>query len=123
MSAEKDLPGSLQNQHCVELKKGTPALDDARIAELLPQLSGWTADPPPVGGPGGKRTLRKTFTFPDFVGSMAFLNKLAAVAEAEQHHPDFSVQYNRVDVSSWTHTVGGLSQNDFILAAKLDSLF
>jgi 4a-hydroxytetrahydrobiopterin dehydratase len=111
---------SLKDQHCVELKKGTPALGEARIAELLPQLAGWSAEPP---SPGQERALRKSFSFPDFVGSMAFINRLATVAEAEQHHPDFSVHYNRVDVSSWTHTVGGLSENDFILAAKLDSLF
>lgn len=111
---------SLKDQHCVELKNGTPALDEARIAALMPQLAGWTAEAPPAGGP---RTLRKSYQFADFVGAMAFVNKLAAVAEGEQHHPDFSVHYNRVDVSSWTHTVGGLSENDFILAAKLDSLF
>jgi 4a-hydroxytetrahydrobiopterin dehydratase len=111
---------SLKDQHCVELEKGTPALDEARIAALMPQLSGWTVDAPPAGGP---RTLRKRYEFADFAGAMAFVNKLAGVAESEQHHPDFSVHYNRVDVSSWTHTVGGLSENDFILAAKLDSLF
>jgi 4a-hydroxytetrahydrobiopterin dehydratase len=104
----------LKDQHCVELEKGTPALDEARIAALMPQLSGWTADAPAAGG---KLTLRKRYEFADFV------NKLAAVAEGEQHHPDFSVHYNKVEVSSWTHTVGGLSENDFILAAKLDSLF
>jgi 4a-hydroxytetrahydrobiopterin dehydratase len=111
---------NLKDQHCVELKQGTPALDEARIAALMPQLSGWAAEAAPRGG---HRTLRKQYEFADFEGAMAFVNKLAAVAEAEQHHPDFSVHYNRVDVSSWTHTVGGLSENDFILAAKLDSLF
>jgi 4a-hydroxytetrahydrobiopterin dehydratase len=52
---------------------------------------------------------------------MAFVGKMAAVAEEEGHHPDFCVHYNRVDVSVWTHTVGGLSENDFILASKLDA--
>jgi len=50
------------------------------------------------------------------------VNKMAAVAEAEQHHPDFSVHYREVTVTIWTHTVGGLSENDFILAAKIDAL-
>jgi len=109
----------LKDQHCVPIQKGAPALVDARIAELLPQVPGWTAEKP---APGEERALRKRFTFPDFLTAMAFLNKLAAVAEGEQHHPDFSVHYNRVDVAIWTHTVGGLSENDFILAAKLDNL-
>jgi 4a-hydroxytetrahydrobiopterin dehydratase len=110
---------NLKDQHCVPVQKGAPALGDGRIAELLPQVPGWTAAQPP---PGQERALRKRFTFPDFLAAMAFLNKLAAVAETEQHHPDFAVHYDRVDVSLWTHTVGGLSENDFILAAKLDSL-
>lgn len=114
------LQTGLKDRHCVPLEKGAPALKDARIAELLPQLAGWKADAP---GPGRPRTLRKEFSFPDFLGSIAFVNKLAALAEEEQHHPDLAIHYDRVEVSSWTHTVGGLSENDFILAAKLDSLF
>ena len=114
------LQTGLKDQHCVPVEKGAQALTDARIAELLPQLAGWEADSP---APGKPRSLRKQFCFADFLGAMAFVNKLGAVAEEEQHHPDFSVHYSRVDVSLWTHTVGGLSENDFILAAKLDSLF
>ena len=53
---------------------------------------------------------------------MAFIDKMAALAEEEQHHPDFCVHYSRVDVTLWTHAVKGLSENDFILAAKLDEM-
>lgn len=110
----------LKDEHCTEIAKGTPALDEGRIAALLPQLTGWQVAP---AGAGQHRTLSKRFSFTDFLGAMAFVDRLAALAEEEQHHPDFSVHYSEVDVSLWTHTVGGLSENDFILAAKLDSLF
>jgi len=65
--------------------------------------------------------LNRRFDFKDFVAAMAFVNRMAEVAEAEGHHPDFAVHYNRVDVTVWTHSVNGLSVNDFILASKLDA--
>jgi 4a-hydroxytetrahydrobiopterin dehydratase len=103
----------LAKQKCVPCGKGQPKLGDARVRELLSQLAGWD-------GQGDK--LRKTFTFKDFVTAMEFLNRVAEIAESEQHHPDFSVHYNKVDFTIWTHEVGGLSDNDFILAAKIDQL-
>jgi len=66
--------------------------------------------------------ITKQLVFKDFVSAMAFLDKLAVIAEAEGHHPDFCVHYNKVDVTLWTHSVGGLSENDFILAAKIDAV-
>jgi len=103
----------LAKRKCVELKQGHPKLGADQVRELLGQVSGWDAQ--------GDR-LKKTFTFKDFVTAMEFLNRVAEVAESEQHHPDFSVHYNKVDFLIWTHTVGGLSENDFILAAKIDTL-
>ena len=58
----------------------------------------------------------------DFKAAMAFVNRMAEVAEAEQHHPDFTVHYNQVDVEVWTHVAKGLTENDFILAAKINQL-
>jgi 4a-hydroxytetrahydrobiopterin dehydratase len=98
---------------CAPLEKGHPKLGADRVRQLSGQVSGWDAS-------GDK--LKKTFTFKDFVTAMEFLNRVAEVAESEQHHPDFSVHYNKVDFLIWTHTVGGLSENDFILAAKIDAL-
>jgi 4a-hydroxytetrahydrobiopterin dehydratase len=94
-------------------ENGRPKLGSGQLRELLGQLSGWDAQ-------GDK--LRKTFTFKDFVTAMEFLNRVAEIAESEQHHPDFAVHYNKVDFTIWTHDVGGLSENDFILAAKIDQL-
>jgi 4a-hydroxytetrahydrobiopterin dehydratase len=110
----------LSTKSCVPCEKGTPALADAAVTALLGEVVGWTAT---KAAPGKPRQLEKRFEFDDFLGSMAFLNRVAAIAEAEQHHPDFSVHYNKVDLSVWTHTVGGLSENDFILAAKIDGVF
>jgi 4a-hydroxytetrahydrobiopterin dehydratase len=105
------MPSNLVDRHAVPLKKGEPKLEPQRVQSLLGELPGWQAE--------GDR-LRKLFKFKDFVKAMAFLNSVAQIAESEQHHPDFAVHYNEVDFTIWTHTVGGLSENDFILAAKID---
>lgn len=105
---------SLAEKRCrVPLPKGTPALARAAANALAPEVSQWKV--------AGDR-LTRTFTFADFSAAMTFVNALATLAEAENHHPDFTVRYNKVDVSTWTHDVNGLSENDFILAAKLDRL-
>ncbi len=109
---------NLQNKHCRELAKGTPAMTDAEVSLLLPDVSGWSVD----RAPNGTLQLRRQFQFKDFLGAMGFVSRLALVAEREQHHPDFAVHYNKVEVTSWTHTVGGLSENDFMLAAKINAI-
>ena len=69
----------------------------------------------------GKK-IRHEFKFANFVQAMAFVNQVAAIAEEENHHPDLHIFYNRVVIELWTHAVGGLSENDFILAAKIEKL-
>jgi 4a-hydroxytetrahydrobiopterin dehydratase len=108
---------SLKEKRCVPCEGGTPALDDAATSKLLGQISGWAVEPE-----AGQARLRKRFQFVDFLAAMAFVDKMAALAEEEAHHPDFCVHYSRVDVTLWTHAVGGLSENDFILAAKIDAI-
>jgi 4a-hydroxytetrahydrobiopterin dehydratase len=91
-----------------------PRLTAEASARYLEQLAtGWSI---------GDDRLRRTFEFKDFVQAMAFVNRMADVAEREQHHPDFAVHWNRVEVSIWTHVSGGVTDNDFILAAKIDAL-
>lgn len=105
---------TLAEKRCrVPLPKGTPKLDQAAAESLAREIPEWRV--------AGDRLVR-TFTFKSFVPAIAFVNKLAELAEAENHHPDFTVRYNKVEVSTWTHDVHGLSENDFILAAKLDRL-
>lgn len=103
----------LRTMKCVPCEGGVPKLTAAEIAALLPQVEGWVAD---------EDRLRKSFTFGDFMAAMAFLNDVARVAEDEGHHPDFAVHWNRVDFTIWTHAIGGLSRNDFILAAKIEAI-
>ena len=66
--------------------------------------------------------LRKTFRFPDFASALAFVDRVGALAEREQHHPDIQLGWGRATLEIWTHAIAGLSENDFILAAKVDQL-
>jgi 4a-hydroxytetrahydrobiopterin dehydratase len=107
----------LAKRKCVPCEGGTPRLARDRIESLLGRLrSGWK---PTERG----RRLNKRFTFPDFVAAITFIDRMAEIAEREQHHPDFCLHgYKLVDVTLSTHAIDGLSENDFILAAKIDKI-
>ena len=107
---------------CVPCEGGTPPLDERATKLLLDEVSGWSSRGPTESRPGSRAKIAKRFEFADFLAAMAFVDKMAALAEEEGHHPDFCVHYSRVDVTLWTHAVGGLSENDFILAAKIDGI-
>jgi 4a-hydroxytetrahydrobiopterin dehydratase len=99
---------------CVPCEGGVPKLPAARASELLSTLDGWDLH---------EERLHHHFRFRDFASAMRFVNAVAELAEREGHHPDFSVHdWNLVDVTIWTHAIGGLSENDFILAGKIDAL-
>lgn len=66
--------------------------------------------------------ITKEFKFEEFVKAMEFVNKVASIAEEEGHHPDIAIHYNKVDITLWTHFINGLSENDFIMAAKIDHI-
>jgi 4a-hydroxytetrahydrobiopterin dehydratase len=100
---------------CKPCEAGTPAMSGGDLDEALRSISGWDARE-------SRTRIHKQLKFKNFVEAMKFVNAMADLAEAEGHHPDFTVHYNLVDVTLWTHTVGGLSENDFIVAAKLDRL-
>ena len=105
----------LSRKRCEACSAGTPALGSEQARELLKELRGWTI------APDGIRLSRR-FEFKNFHETMAFVNALAWVAHHEDHHPDLEVSYKTCVVHYWTHTVNGLSENDFICAAKLDAL-
>ncbi len=105
----------LEQAHCIARRGVEYRLGQARLAELQPQVPGWElADAGTV--------LTRTFHFTDYYQTLAFVNALAWIAHREDHHPDLSVHYDRVIVRFSTHDVGGLSENDFICAAKASAL-
>ena len=108
----------LTQKRCIPCEDGTPPLDEAATRLLLGEVKGWSVTAPP----GEPPRIAKHYEFRDFLGAMAFVDKMAAVAESEGHHPDFCVHYSRVDVTLWTHAARGLTENDFIVASKLDAL-
>jgi len=106
--------GSLASKKCVPCKKGTPPLTESEIEPLLAQLDGWDV----VEG----HHLSRTFEFEDFQQALDFVNRAGAIAEREGHHPDVHLGWGRASFDIFTHTIGGLSESDFVLAAKIDQL-
>ena len=106
---------NLRDSHCTPIEKGAAPLDVKHAQELLAQVPEWqlAAD---------SQSISRLFRFADFHKTMAFVNALAWVAHQEDHHPDLEVGYNRCMVRYSTHTVQGLSLNDFICAARIDAL-
>jgi 4a-hydroxytetrahydrobiopterin dehydratase len=103
----------LTARKCSNLSPGTPPLDRDQATLLLSQVPGWQAD-------GGMVWLTRQFDFKDFYHSMEFANTVALIANAENHHPDLELGYKKCLVKFTTHSVKGLSENDFICAAKIN---
>lgn len=105
----------LADAHCVPRRGGEHRATEADIREWMLQLPEWTLVE-------DGHAISRTFRFEDYYRTLAFVNALAHVAHREDHHPDLSVHYDRCIVRYSTHDVGGLSENDFICAAKADRL-
>jgi 4a-hydroxytetrahydrobiopterin dehydratase len=106
----------LTKKKCVPCEGGVPALTTLQSQGLIRALKGWT-----LGQREGQREISKEFVFKDFTEALRFVNRVGALAESEGHHPDiFLHQYKKVTITLWTHAVGGLTENDFIVAAKID---
>jgi 4a-hydroxytetrahydrobiopterin dehydratase len=106
----------LTRRHCVSCEGGVPALSPEEVRDQLAALPEWqlTAD--------GRR-IRREWRVKDFATALDFFNRVGQVAEQEDHHPDLHLTgYRQAAIELWTHAVGGLTQNDFILAAKIDTL-
>jgi 4a-hydroxytetrahydrobiopterin dehydratase len=108
----------LSKHQCIATPKDSPKLRDSEIAQLQPQIPDWVLET-------NNEILRleNTFSFGNFIEAMAFANKIADIAEANDHHPALLVQYGSVKVSWWSHSIGGLHLNDFVLAAKTDKAY
>ena len=104
----------LANKHCVPCRGGVPPLAGAALDDLKAQLAGWEVV--------REHHLEKTYTFPDFQKALVFVNRAGAIAEQEGHHPDLHLSWGKVGVELWTHKIDGLTESDFILAAKIDQI-
>jgi 4a-hydroxytetrahydrobiopterin dehydratase len=105
---------ALADKRCVPCQGGVPPLTAEERAPLLAALgpNGWKV----VEG----HHLEKEYRFPDFAQALAFVNRIGAIAEEEGHHPDIALAWGKVGVTIWTHKIDGLTESDFVLAAKLD---
>lgn len=106
---------NLASRGCVPCRGGVPALTATEAQALAARTPGWSLAE-------GARRLQRSFEFRDFLEAMKFVNRVAEVAEQEGHHPDFAIHWNKVELTLWTHKIGGLHENDFILAAKVNRL-
>ncbi|MBI2614059.1 MAG: 4a-hydroxytetrahydrobiopterin dehydratase [Candidatus Levybacteria bacterium] len=106
----------LTKKHCVPCEGGTPPLSNEKEDEMLKLIQGWMLVRK------GTHKITRQFKFKDFKKAMEFVNKIAALAENEGHHPDIKIVYNKVQLGLFTHSVGGLSENDFIMASKINEL-
>jgi 4a-hydroxytetrahydrobiopterin dehydratase len=104
----------LAERDCVPCKGGVPPMTAAEVASLLPQLPGWEAV--------ADHHLRKTYKFKDFEQALAFVNRVGSMAEAQWHHPDIHLAWGKVAIEIWTHKIDGLTESDFVFAAKCDVL-
>jgi len=117
---------SLSSKKCVPCEGGALPLTENEAKGLLAEISGEPARMNRSDGSGGWRLegnkIAADLTFKDFKEAMEFVNKVAGLAEKEGHHPDIAINYSKVRLVLWTHAIGGLSENDFILAAKIDEV-
>lgn len=105
----------LSKKRCIPCEAGIPPLVPEEVRRLLAKLApGW--------GLVEAKKLRKTFKFSDFKSAMSFANTIAQIAETQGHHPDIIISWGKAVVELTTHAIGGLSENDFILAAKIDEV-
>jgi len=104
----------LSKAKCKPCAAGLSPLSAAEATRLLASLDGWLR---------GSNTIAKTYRFSNYYETLAFVNATAWISHREDHHPDLAVGYNQCQVSYTTHAIGGLSENDFICAAKMDALF
>jgi 4a-hydroxytetrahydrobiopterin dehydratase len=109
-----DMEG-LAERRCEPCRGGVPPLSADRAAELAAATPGWRLEE-------NATRLARQFRFRDFVEAMKFVNRVADLAEEQGHHPDILIHWNTVDLVLWTHKIGGLHENDFILAAKIQKL-
>jgi 4a-hydroxytetrahydrobiopterin dehydratase len=106
---------ALADKVCVPCRGGVPALKGAELDALKSEVPGWEVV--------NEHHLYKSYKFPDFKAALDFVNRAGAIAEEQAHHPDLLLAWGKVEVTVFTHKIGGLTESDFILAAKIDRVF
>jgi len=106
---------ALADKKCVPCRGGHPPMGAGEVSLLLADIDGWEAP--------RDHHLTKTFKLPDFAKALAFVNRVGAMAEQENHHPDLHLAWGKVTVEIWTHKIDGLTESDFVFAAKCDRLY
>ncbi len=104
----------LASKNCVPCRGGIPPLKGEALQTLEKQVAGWAVV--------DEHHLTKTFKFPDFRQALGFVNRVGELAEQQGHHPDIYLAWGKVEIKIWTHKINGLTESDFILAAKIDQL-
>ena len=104
----------LADRECVPCRGGVPPMQAAEIEKLLGQLAGWEAV--------GEHHLRKQYKFKNFREALDFVDRVGELAETQGHHPDICFGWGQAEVTIWTHKINGLTESDFVLAAKIDKL-
>lgn len=102
---------------CTTLRSGEPTLTDAEIGDLMVHVPQWQ-----VKEVEGMKRLERVFKFKDFAQALKFTNQIGTIAEEEDHHPLIITEWGKVTLNWWTHKIGGLHRNDFIMAAKSDAI-
>ena len=108
------MASELAQRACVPCRGGVPPLGAEKVEALLRELDDWTVEQ--------EYHLTRTFKFRDFAEALAFVNRVGAIAEQENHHPDLHLAWGKVTVEIWTHKIKGLTESDFIFAAKCDAI-
>jgi len=105
---------SLASKTCVPCRGGVPPLKGKELEALQQQVPQWKVI--------NEHHITRAFTFPDFKQALDFVNRVGAVAEAQGHHPDILLSWGKAEITLWTHKIDGLTESDFIMAAKIDAL-
>src|SRR3972149_8583727 len=105
---------SLSKKECIPCKGGVPPLKGEELEQLKEQVDGWDVI--------DEHHITKTYKFPNFVKALAFVNKVGDIAEGQGHHPDIFLAWGKAGIKTWTHKIDGLTESDFILAAKIDEI-
>lgn len=106
---------ALADRSCVPCRGEVPPLGPSAIEPLLAELDGWTVE--------GGHHLERVYRLPNFAAGLALVNRIGAIAEEQNHHPDLHLAWGKVGVRIWTHKIGGLTESDFVFAAKCDRAY